>query len=410
MQYRKRNYRKPVGKPMSRSGRRLRQSTVTIPGGRVNVSGVDPTGYFKAFRAVDRARQGMRSRLRQRVKRVKNREEQGGYQQFSNEASTFGKVLRTNIKNRKLLSAAKESYIFSFKGIKTFDDNGTYFLRNAYNEFDRNFPVFALLLNGRNLPGVSPTVAPLRSLYSGVSGAGDGQLQWRNENGIEQTVGTLTNPYLVTEYSPERQINPTGQKLFWDWSEIKLNLWGARNKAVKYTIQIVKVLEDSLSPWHLTSGSPMGTESQQHWEQSLKQYCFNPLAKLNYEGRPKIKVLKSWDRIIQPTSSTENDADPHVHILKWFSRWNRVVNYDRIVESTNASGARFRTPDDQDYNSMVETTQYTQIPYSHYPSEKEQVFLLIRASCYTNQLYSSVSNATCGSFDVSMRTKFTVLD
>lgn len=401
-----------IKKVIKRTGRKLKQSTVTIPGGRTPyVSGVDPTGYFKAFKASDASKARARARTAMRQRRKKQREEQGGYQQFSNEASTFGKILRTNIKNRKLLSAAKESYIFSFKGIKNFDDNGTYFLRNAYNEFDRNFPVFALLLNGRNVPGVSPTVTPLRSLYCGVAGANDGQLQWRTENGIEPTTGALNNPYLVTEYQPERNYyNQCGQKLYWDWSEIKLNLWGARNKAVKYTIQIVKVLDDPVSPWYLSSGANMDREAQQVWEESLKQYVFNPLAKLNYQKRPRIKVLKTWDRIIQPTSSTENDADPHVHILKWFSRWNRVVNYDRIQEASNASGARFRTPDDQDYNSMVETTQAGQQPYSHYPMEKEQVFLLIRASCYTNQLYSSVSNATCGSFDVSLRSKFSVLD
>lgn len=410
MVYKRRGYKKGL----KRTGRKLKQTaTIINPGASSTayMSGIDPTGYFKAFRASDRSAQRTRARAAMRVRRKRNREEQGGYSQFTNEASTFGRVLRTNMKNKLLLKSAKESMIFSFKSIKNFDDNGANFLKNAFNATDRQFPVYALLLNGRNVPGSPDNVNPLRGLYCKTSGANDARLDWRNEAGNDLLTGALNNTVLNTEYQPDIFLkNASGQKLYWDWSEIKLNLWGSKNKSIKYVIQIVKVMEDTLSPWHLASAQPLGIEAQQTWEETIKQFTFNPITKLNYEKRPKIKVLKTWERIIQPTSTTENDVDPHVHVLKWFSRWNRVVHYDRVVEAFNEVGGVFRTMDDADYNNMKERTQEWQQPYSHYPEEKDQVFLLIRASAYTEQAFEAVSNATCGSFDVSMRSKFSVLD
>lgn len=367
----------------------------TIPGGRVRPNaGVMP---------------GNLTRRRQRLPtRDKKKDMETNTQQFTTENKTTGRIMRSSIKSSKLLKSAREQYIYSFKAHKAFDDNGYLWAAQSINNTQRLFPIYALLLNGRET-GIAPSCAPLRRLAAyNVAGADDGRLLWNDVVGIDPSTGVAGTQYLLQEYRATS--SHPGQSQFHDWSEVKLNLWGAKSKAIKWSIMVCKVYDENDSPWTSTSGSLLPIEAQQAWEEMIRQYTYNPIMKLNYEKRKnRIKILKTWEKVLQPNTSIDGDADPPVHVFKWFSRWNRNVNYDDVT-STQTTGER--TTDDVDYGGAKEATQYIQEPYSNYPNVKEQIFMLIRASSYTCAADSgaSVTNESYASFDVSLRSKFTRLD
>lgn len=392
-----------------RKGRRIKQLGSYAAAGAMFRAG----GTRKRPRTATRTSRRVRRRF---GSRRKSNTESGGYQQFTTESKLTGRRIGEVLRNKLMMRSAKESVIFSFRAVKNFDDNGAKFLRHAYNATDRSIPCYALLLNGRQF-AEETGVKPLRSLWANASaGADDGRLYWATETGNDPTTGALTRETLVTEYTPTHMTTFSGvgggQKLFWDWTELKLNLWGAKNKAIKFCIQIVKVMEDEVSPMYNASAALINTAAQQAWEEQVKQFTYNPIVQINYEQRKKIKVLKTWNRIIQPTSTTENDADPHCHVLKWFSRWNRNVNYDQVVLSDfPESTSRYpHTVDDADFANAKFYVDQFQRPASQLPRGTEQVFLVIRASDYDPKPFEGVSNSTCGSFDVLMRSKFSVLE
>lgn len=348
---------------------------------------------------------GLYAKKAARAKRVVDL---GGINQFTTENKTTGRLLNENRVNRMVLRAAREASIFNWKAHKSFDDNGYLWAAQSIDNTQRLFPIYALLLNGRDT-GVAPSVAPMRRLAAfRTAGADDGRLLWNDVVGIDPSTGAAGTQYLNTEY--RSTTTHPGQSMFWNWAELKLNLYGAKSKAVKWSIMICRVTEEDVSPWHTTSGSLVALEAQQTFEELIRQYTYNPIMKLNYHKRTnRVKVIHTWEKVIQPNTSIDGDQDPHTHVFKWFQRWNRNVGFDRIT-ATQTTGER--TTDDVDYAGAREQTQYLQEPYSNYPNPNEQVFALIRATAFSTAPDSgaSVTNDLYGSFDVSMRSKFTRLD
>lgn len=344
-------------------------------------------------------------------------EQAAGYNQFTLEKRVTGRRIGRAAMNRKLMRAAKESIIYTFNRVKNFDDHGLTFCDNAYYDTTntRYLPVFALLLNGRNTSQAD--TYPLVQLRCDKSGASDGLFYWSALEGNDPATGLVNRRALNVETDSHSSIyNTEGRKLYWDWTDLKLNLWGAKNKAVKFTVQVVRALDDELSPFYgllnnptlPTSGPKLTLKAQQHWEELIKQYTYNPITQLHYANSKGLKVLKSWDKIIQPTASYENDADPHCHVLKWFQRYNKVVRFDEELYSL--PGDAYRISDDADLETAKQPAQVGQIYPNCAPNSREQVFLLIRASDYVDKAISETSNLICGSFDIAMRTKFSRLD
>lgn len=63
---------------------------------------------------------------------------------------------------------------------------------------------------------------------------------------------------------------------------MKLNLWGAKSKAVRYQIDVIQPKSDEVNPYHWAIDTPMNTVAAQAWEEQVKQYTFNPISKLDH--------------------------------------------------------------------------------------------------------------------------------
>lgn len=355
-------------------------------------------------RGAKRARYGSRSST---LSQRRAQPEVGSYQQFTNESRSFGRRLTGNRLRASLVRAATQPIIFSYKGVKNFDNNGYYLMANCANEIDRSLPVMCCLLNGNPLQG--PSFCPLKQLWCKTGGASDGNFYWVDCPGIDPQLQVGTKTTMSVEHADGMNLTEDMNiaRMHWKWSEIKLNLWGAKSKAVKWVVQIVRVTEDNMSPWHIPASTALGDEAQQNWEETVKQFTYNPITKLNYEKAKKIKVLKTWERVIQPTSTTENDADPHVHTLKWFSRWDKNVSFNRV--NLAQYDGLVNISDDAELVGQMEKTQLGQQSYSGLPYEKSQIFLFIRASDYVNKAFEAGTNDLCGSFDLSIRSKWNML-
>lgn len=331
----------------------------------------------------------------------------------------MGRRISRASKQRKLVSASRESVIYSFKALKSFDDNGYFWMSNnvASGALTGNneLPVYVLLLNGRTIGG-SAAVTPLLRMCIRNLGDDDGKLWWNPQAGnVVSGASEGTSQLLQLEYISSDPM-PVGQKMHWDWSQVQMNLWGAKNKAVKWNVQICKISDDDVNPWAQLDANEtartMPPEGQLAWLETVKQFVYNPLAKINVESvKSKIKVLKSWEKVIQPTTTVENDADPHCHVLKWFNRWNRNVTFDNKVLNNGTVGLA----DDVDMYRPKDIMSGIQKPWQWYPDTRDMVFVMFRASAYTHSYPGQeppvpIDNKVYGSFDVTMRSKFTVLD
>lgn len=371
----------------------------------------------KRRRGAGSGRAGKRRRYGSRNKNVRRKSTPGGdFLQFTTENHTMGRRLPAAVKDRRIVRAARESVIYSFKALKSFDDNGYHFMSNNVASGDmvgnNALPVYCLLLNGRTIGGSASATPLLRMYVRNIAGPEDGKLFWAPQVGnVVSGTGTGTSELLQLEYTSADPM-PIGQRMHWDWSQVQFNLWGAKSKAVKWNIQICKISDEDVNPWnYLTdaeSARVMSAEGQLAWLETVKQYVFNPLAKINVESvKSKIKVLKTWEKVIQPTTTIENDADPHAHVLKWFNRWNRNVDFDKKVIANGVVGLN----DDVELYRPKDIMSGTSRPWQWYPDDKDVVFVMIRASAYTHSgAEEPITNSVYGSFDVTLRSKFTTLD
>lgn len=320
-----------------------------------------------------------------------------------------GNTIAPAVLDRRLVRASREQAVFRFRGVKTFDDNGYFWCNNFTwtNSGVRNLPVYAVLLNGAN-QGTN-TLQPMRRLFVNSTGVDDGRLSWWNTTGLLSNGALSQN--LESVYSSYPSLN-IGQRAFLESVHVKMNLWGSKQKAHRWLIQVVKILDDEVSPFHTATSSFVGTKSQQCYEEMLKEFTYNPLSRLDWRTSKKIKVLKSFERILQPTQTTEVDTDPKVVTLDWYMKWNRIVNFDNVNIDVETSGLRMI--DDANLVGNGEPNNSGQAAYSTHPRPKEQIVLLIRASDYTNPTYTlegdAANNNVHPSFDIEMKSKFLELD
>lgn len=333
--------------------------------------------------------------------------------QWTRSSMRTGRFKRGRRLDRVKTKISGQRIVTRFRRLKNFDNFGAlkgsrYVLADGYHRL----PVWCFLLNGQN--NGDTNYYPFRRLCvkeSTGGGVNDGQLTWAGVNNILST-GSQSPQYETLNHNSGGLFVQEDRAL-WRASDIKLNLWGAKNKAIRYSVQICKVTDHRVSPFNhpitvQTEDAPSGAvnaEAQQTWEEMVKHYCYNPISTLNWFATKRIKVLKSFETIIQPNSTTDGDADPHCHTLRWNTKWDRVVNYTDLM--ANSSGQVAQLDDANLYseveqNRSISTRRFT-------PSGTEPVFLLVRMSNYTGAPSiggEGFDEGLHGSFDVDIRSSF----
>lgn len=395
-----------------RAGRRLKGS---IP---VSMRGIGPRR--RPVRAARRA--GVRRRavgVKRRfgpagamVRRVRRRADivSGSYQ-FTRAKRTTGRFKSVSMLNRTLMKGGQEHVVYGWRAMKIFDNDGSLKLeRQLYTVpggSAATLPVYVMSLNG--IQRLEQDHFPMYRLYTWADGVNDGKLFFTAVGGDNPSGATA-------EYGLQRMFDSAestagtfaGQSAVLRYIDLQMNLWGASGKSTRFTVQVIKVLSDSCDPWRLTRNGNqqtdvLNTEGQQAWQELIKQYTFNPLSKIDIHQAKKIKVLKTYDVVIQPNASTDGDPDPSCRTLKWFMKWDRLTKFNDIVQQNPGF------QDDLQYMNNDQRPEFYTTSIGVTPASKSHLMLLIRATNYKGA-YGSYSNGNDGSFDIDYKAKWTHLD
>lgn len=325
----------------------------------------------------------------------------GDYSQFTFAKMKTGYKRKTTLRSlTRELHGKNETSIFRFGAMNPFNDNGFFFCGKnrltVANRTDLPLYMFDLTsLNNTGSGGAAVTAVPFQRAY--IDSAA-GFIGWSDVAGENPDGSTVTNTWINEKLaSTATGIYKPHEKSRLLWTDLRLNLWGAKNKAVKYTIQLVKLNDQALDPRRasaLDAGTDDYKKHSAFYQGLIKPYTFNPLSLTSVSKISRyMKVLKTYTTVIQPTSSSENDSDPHVKSLKWFMRWDRDLSYiGTALYLTSATELN----EDGDY-------AYQNSENSAYVLPRQKIFLMIRATAYQEQVDAGVDNTVSPSFDMTVR-------
>nr|AMH87754.1 putative capsid protein [Pacific flying fox faeces associated circular DNA molecule-2] len=189
---------------------------------------------------------------------------------------------------------------------------------------------------------------------------------------------------------------------------LKFVLFGALTRPVRYRIDMVQILDQTLQPdWLYNYGSQQGPEQAAalaFWTELHREYLFSPCSFANGNAtKGKIKYIKSWTHLFQPRDTTETGAGTgydtsltpiaHSHIFNIYHRFNRIQRY-------NYSDTGFTT----------EPTAGVDTPITNFGVNRQDVhprariYLMVRALSCTPNVKSQNVPAISPSYDLSMRT------
>lgn len=288
-----------------------------------------------------------------------------------------------------------ESITLRKRGVKNFNDSGLVpmFKGKFTLGGETYYPLYAICLNDQSFG--FPNAYPVRTLGQYNNGGG---FFWLGKQ-------TQANDGSGITYSDleKGKLSPA-TRLIWRNTQIKLNLWGSKNRPIRFTVQVVSMKDPRHSPFnrqYLSPAAQLSAESQQVWEETLKQYTFNPISRIDWHNGNDMKVYKSFDITIQPTESIDHDTSPKVHSLTWNTTWDKTLKFERLM----TTGTDIENNPVSAFNEVGEVNENldTRCPY---PDDKSVVFLLIRATDYGDpvELSGGFDNAVHGSFDYDIRT------
>lgn len=340
-------------------------------------------------------RRGGSATVTRRVKR-KTQSDRAGTQ-WTRSYKKTGRIPKLMTRIRQQNSMNLNKLTTRIRIVKSFDNNGAVPLNKDPTNVDlMMLPTFIMPLNAQNPNGAS-TFFPVRQLSVVRTGVDDGRFRWQGVQTMNAAGATASDSWLSHEYGPASSGWKSLRSMYWLGSQIKLNLWGAKSKPVRYTIDVCSVADNRVSPFVATVGSNVNIETQQDLESMTKQYLFNPISSLEWAHKNDFKILRTFDHTIQPPQTVDGDSDPLCHTLTWNMRFGRVVTF----EDFNVSGLdQTRQNNDTNFTTAAEVNVNVK-PVNSFPTEKSIVFLMIRATDFSDA--AVFSNTIHGSFDFDVR-------
>lgn len=323
----------------------------------------------------------------------------GDYSQFTEKRIQTGRKKKVTLARLvKEVRNKAEPTIFRYGGMNRGPAaNGFFWCNKVLSDVYEKMPLYMFDLTCVNNV-VNGSITAGIPCYRPKIAAG-GNFTWDIVPGLKQdgaSTNTLIDERVVSSSTLADYPHEKSRLL---WNDVRLNLYGATTKAIKWTIQVVKLLDDCLDPqkWN-ADPSTVGADTysyQKHntfYQGLLKPEVYNPLALTSAGQLRRYKVLKTYTTIIQPTSTTESDANPHTKILKWFMRWDRDISYSQRGGFLTSS-ADFGL--DADFVQEINQA-------SPYANPKTKIWLMIRCNDY-NVATAAESSTIHGSFDMTIR-------
>lgn len=323
MAYRRRNRlrrrnARPIRKRVGRRGRGLKSMQFAGLGPR---RAATLPGYARRAASFGRMRNAGRIARRQflRNRRVTD---SAGYTQWDQRkfTKTLGRLTQRKINNMGL-----QRHIYFWRNVARLVSNGALWMSHTYTAPTLTLPMYLVelnsvnnvLTNGGGITSFAPVWKPSRHDTNGYA--------WSKVAGFDNA--NASNNAWISERLPGSgsTIQAVHSHSIMKWCEAKLDLWGAKAQPTKFVIELCQLDEEVLPS--LTSNSDVSYCD--YWDSEFKPYIFNPsMTSKGYGAQRMKKVLDRRTVVINPTSSTETDADPHVKSLRFFWKLDRQCRYN----------------------------------------------------------------------------------
>lgn len=304
-----RRFRRSVRRPKRRTGRRLRGVTA------VGMRGAYPTlpaiGSRRGRRIPILGKRKASFASRGVSKRRRNVTDSGGYTQWKK--YMFKKTLgRLTQKKQNFKDSANIQMMW--RRCNALATNGALFM-NGYKDTTLNvtgLPMYLWELN--QYPGQTTVPACWIPTFTNSG------LVWNTQLG-KQNDGSTDVAYW--QYG-KADSAPGGPRFIMRYVNAKLDLWGAKAQPTIFKIKLMQFKDDDLCPF---AGATTAANSE-FWREFFNPLLFNPSA-TNPDIFNKLPFRVLWSKEVQidPTSSTETDADPHCKSLNLWFNTNRRCNF-----------------------------------------------------------------------------------
>lgn len=255
-------------------------------------------------------------------------------------------------------------------------------------------------------------------------------------NGLDQTGNNQVYTWL-NERTPRANVFPMSA-INYDWFDIRLMLYGAKNIPSRVTVSLVQFDPDFCpNYWTHTSsdatlGVPVGDEIapfvgneerarswNEFWAGRVDRLVSHPMNKRDAYNMKGIRVLHSETHNFNPIASTETDTRGHMKQVKLFQRVNRVMRlqWQRQAEfsaaGTGGAGGGVPASDEADPNrwdavNPIPATSNANTGNTDNqvaPAPRARIFLMIEASS-PNAAFDPLQHC---SFDFLIRRKHTIV-
>ena len=112
------------------------------------------------------------------------------------------------------------------------------------------------------------------------------------------------------------------------WSEIKLNLYAAKNVPITFKVMFVQFKKAWLVPNAASTGTTDEiAERAAFWQAMLGPLTYNPIVVQNSKHLKDVNILKQDAFHLTPKRNTDGETAPNIKTVSYFERWNRDVNY-----------------------------------------------------------------------------------
>lgn len=358
----------------------------------------------------------------------------GGYNQRKKAKAYAGKVLSTKSKQSKILGAHFMKHVVRFNGaantiLEPSESFPGYFPLDYFSDgnpqADGLFPYYLMDLTCaqiNNQRGLNGTFNVWRScpLTRLIQRNGTNTFSYAPIAGRNADNGADTFDWL-DEYTP---LHPSAvpvvrDKNFYEWIDIRMNLYGASKVPTRIFVQLVQFMEEELVPLtfakpNLDPPEPVSTipddpEQYARWQnhhiQEIDKLVGNPIAIRGFQPRSKpYRVLFSRQFNFEPQMTTEEDKTPHQVEFYFKYNMNKCVWYTENPSHDQLSSSEIPGP-----NEWIQNTQFKN---SCFCAPKGRVFLKITGQTPKNIFTMVEGERPCDyapSFDLIVRRRSTFL-
>lgn len=353
--------------------------------------------------AGTRKRKGHRP-TRTRVTRRKDNDGTGPYQQWSQRyaQATFGRMTLNKLINRETLIMYNQRFTRFNQG------RGAEWLAQTTDTTNavRTLPLVMWDLTGtvNHVDGSILKAPAAFQLAKSTVASTDGNIVWRPVSGLTMDGANSITTWDVekVEHGVNAPASYPGASSVLEWASIELELWGQQQHHTKWTIEVCQFNEDVTPDINLPATST-GGPYEMYWDSMIKSYAYSPLysGSINGFNSPKRKVLRRYNVDIDPTSTTESNADPHVKTFKMYFKFNRRCNYDWSKSGGNGQtiGQAGNQFDDIDAPTEIQANQLTVHPNA-------RIYLMLRATDFNPKAsFAAQTVANTPSYSWKIRTK-----